>query len=136
MSGFELGRLTKEERELWQQVDALWRLSVARDTAAIAGLLHPDYVGWVIGTGQPHDFAAALASVGPSSPHVLRYVLHPLSVKVFDGVAGVAHYAYEADIEDEGQVSKTVKGRWSEMYVRTGDQWRMISVSGGPDGQR
>ncbi len=111
-------------------------MSVARDTAAVADALHPDYVGWVTGQPRPHRRDAAIASVGPSSPRVLTYRLQPLSVVVFDGTVGVVHYAYVAEVESGTNASRTVAGRWSETYLRRNHQWTMISVSGGPDGER
>lgn len=74
--------------------------------------------------------------MGPYAPRVLAYRLQPLSIAVFDGAAGVVHYTYSAEVEAEPRASKTISGRWSEMYLRRNGQWIMISVSGGPDGER
>lgn len=71
-----------------------------------------------------------------SSPRVVSYELQPLSIAVFDGIAGVVHYIYVADVETGQAVSKSVSGRWSEMYLRKNGRWVMVSVSGGPDGER
>lgn len=129
-------RLSDEERELWARVEALWRLAAARDSAAVADALHPGFTGWVTGQPQPHDRAAAVASVGPSSPRVLAYRLQPLRVAIFDGEVGVVHYSYAAEVEAGVNGARTVGGRWSEVYLRHKEQWTMISVSGGPDGER
>lgn len=131
-----LENLTGEQAGLWAQVVALWDMAVRRDVVAIAKALHPAYSGWVTGTQKPHDIDAALASVGPSSPSIRRYALTPLHVAVFDGIAGVAHYTYEAEVEVGADDMKTITGRWTEMYLRKNDAWQMVSVSGGPDGQR
>ncbi|WP_448040452.1 nuclear transport factor 2 family protein [Bradyrhizobium liaoningense] len=132
-----LDRFSEQQHELWARVEALWKMSVAQDAASVANALHPNYVGWVTGQPQPHGRDAAIASVGPSSPRVLTYKLQPLSIVLFDGTVGVVHYTYVAQVEDSGtNASKTVSGRWSEMYLRKDGQWSMISVSGGPDGER
>lgn len=132
----KLHQLTDEQRDLWARVEALWRMAIAQDTASATEALHSNYVGWVTGQPRPHGRDAAVASVGPSSPRVLSYELQPLSIVVFDGVAGVVHYTYVADVESSPNVSETVSGRWSEMYLRKNGSWIMISVSGGPDGER
>lgn len=132
----ELDRLTDEQKELWSRVDALWRISMTRETDPVYAALHPGYTGWVTGQPQPHDREAAVTSVGPSSPAVLNYKLRPLSIKVFDGLVGVVHYSYVAEMESSTNGLKTVAGRWSEVYLRKDGQWLMISVSGGPDGER
>lgn len=128
--------MTDEQKELWLRVDALWKISMARETAPLHAGLHPGYTGWVTGQPQPHNREAAIASVGPSSPAVLSYRLQPLSINVFDGVVGVVHYSYVAEVKSEANVSKNVAGRWSEVYIRKNGEWLMISVSGGPDGER
>lgn len=135
-SVMKLDQLTDEQRDLWARVEALWKMAVAQDTASASEALHPDYVGWVTGQPRPHGRDVAIASVGPSSPRVLSYELRPLSVVVFDGTAGVAHYAYLAVVEAGQGALQTVSGRWSEMYLRKNGQWIMVSVSGGPDGER
>lgn len=132
----KLDQLTEEQRDLWARVEALWKLAVTQDTASASDALHPDYVGWVTGQPRPHGRDAAIASVGPSSPRVVSYELQPLSIAVFDGIAGVVHYIYVADVETGQAVSKSVSGRWSEMYLRKNGRWVMVSVSGGPDGER
>jgi hypothetical protein len=131
-----LNQLSQEQRGLWARVDALWKTSAAQDTASAADALHPNYVGWVTGQLQPHGRDTAIAAVGPASPRVLNYQLQPLSVAVFDGTVGVAHYKYVAEVESGPNASKTISGRWSEVYIRKNGQWTMISVSGGPDGER
>lgn len=131
-----LDGLTEEQKKLWSRVDALWRMSMTRETAPVGDALHANYTGWVTGQAQPHDREAAIASVGPSSPRVLSYKLQPLSINVFDGIVGVVHYSYVAEVESGANASKSVAGRWSEVYLRKNGEWIMISVSGGPDGER
>ena len=131
-----LGRLTRDQKELWSRVDALWQMSMTQETAPVGDALHANYTGWVTGQDRPHGRDAAIASVGPSSPRVLSYELQPLSINIFDGIVGVAHYSYVAEVESGADASKNVAGRWSEVYLRKNGQWIMISVSGGPDGKR
>jgi hypothetical protein len=128
--------LTAEQAGLWARVDVLWKLFVAQDTDTVAVALHPNYVGWVTGQPRPHNRDAAIASAGSSSPRVLSYELEPLGIAVFEGMAGVVHYTYVAQIDLDGTASRKVSGRWSEMYLRKNGEWIMISVSGGPDGER
>ena len=128
--------LTEEQKELWSCVNALWEMSKAQNTDTVGDALHPDYTGWVIGQDKTHDREAAIASVGPSSPRVLSYKLRPLHIGVFDGMVGVVHYSYMADVDQGANASKSIAGRWSEVYLRKNGEWVMISVSGGPDGER
>lgn len=132
----EMDALTEEQRTLWARVDALWKLTMTPNTAAVRDALHPHYIGWVTGNAQPHDREAAVAAVGPSAPRVTGYELRPLAITVFDGVVGVVHYTYSADIEASSDARKKICGRWTEVYLQQHGEWIMISVSGGPDGER
>jgi hypothetical protein len=68
---------------------------------------------------------------------VIAYELTPLVVRVFEDRAGVIHYRYVAEVESERGRTTAVRGRWTEVYLRNvADEWIMIAVSGGPDGQR
>jgi hypothetical protein len=132
----EAQHFSQEQRELWEHVTELWEIARRRETGPVRKLLHRDYSGWVTGLDMPHDYEAAVASVGPDTPQVLRYRLKPLKVTVFDHEVGVVHYSYEADVEAADGAPKQVAGRWTEIYKRRGSGWLMIAVSGGPDGMR
>ncbi|ADZ72653.1 nuclear transport factor 2 family protein [Polymorphum gilvum] len=132
----DLTALTPVQRSLWSRVEELWQLGIAQDPEPVRRALHPDYCGWVTGTDAPHDRAAAVASVGPGSPRILGHRLEPLAVSVFEDMVGVVHYRYEADVETTAGAGRSVTGRWSEVYLRRNGEWTMISVSGGPDGER
>ncbi len=134
--GNEYIRFTDEQRELWNHVTVMWEVARRREVEPVRKLLHRDYSGWVTGTDAPHDYEAAIASVGPYSPRVLRYRLKPLKVTVVDNEVGVVHYSYQAEVETPDAGGKSVAGRWTEVYKKDGDRWLMISVSGGPDGMR
>ena len=128
--------LSQDERDLWDHVTDLWEVARRRETGPVRKLLHRDSSGWVTGLEMPHDYEAAVASIGPATPRVLRYRLKPLKVTVFDHEVGVVHYSYEADVEADGGAAKHIGGRWTEIYKRRGNGWLMIAVSGGPDGLR
>lgn len=127
---------TDEQRQLWDHVKALWEVARRREVEPVRKFLHRSYSGWVTGTDTPHDYEAAITSVGPYSPRVLRYRLKPLKVTVFDHEVGVVHYSYQAEVETPDTGGKSVAGRWTEVYKKDGDVWLLISVSGGPDGMR
>ena len=72
-----------------------------------------------------------MRSVTHSSAVVTAYELTPLSVRVYDHVVGIVHYAYSATVASPDAASPLqVTGRWSEVYLRQDGDWLMISVSG------
>lgn len=131
--------LDGEQRRLWQQVEQLWELTresstAAPDLTAMRQAIHPAYRGWVDGRQATHDRDAAVRSIADAPP-VHDYTLEPLGVTVYEGRTGVAHYAYTAQVRDRDTGSlATVRGRWTEVYVKRNGRWLLASVSGGPDG--
>lgn len=125
--------LSDEEQALWRRVEDLWSLSLARDAEQIRRTLHPGYVGWDMNSPAPHDREAAVQSVVGEAPVVADYELTPLSIKVYEHTVGVVHYAYRATLAPGRAAPRRVTGKWSEVYLRQGGEWVMISVSGRPD---
>jgi len=86
-------------------------------------------------TPLPHGREFAVHSVSGDSPEVREYALKPLSVQVYEEQVGVVHYSYSATIIPKGAAPLDVTGRWSEVYLKQGGVWLMISISGRPDVQ-
>jgi len=125
--------LSQEQRELWNRVDELWAHSRRRDQALIGSALHPRYVGWDMSTELPHDKDSAIESVAGDTPVLQSYALFPHSVQVYEHKVGVVHYSYRATVEPRVGMSLDVTGKWTEVYLKQGDQWTMVAVSGRPD---
>ena len=124
--------LSRDERELWAQACRLWEQSRGDDRAGIWAAIHPRYVGWDMSTDLPHDKEAAVASVTGHAPALKEYDLFPHSVRIYDNVVGVVHYSYRATVHPHGAASLRVTGKWTEVYLKQENEWRMISVSGIP----
>lgn len=128
--------LSPERRKLWERVNELWALSTGRNEEKIRSLLHPHYVGWDMNSDLPHDREAAVHSVSDNPPELSEYVLHPLSVEIYDGTVGIVHYSYSAMVASQGNSTINITGKWSEVYLMQKGEWIMLSVSGRPDLQR
>jgi hypothetical protein len=128
-----VSEFTREQRELWDRVTELWALSRSRDETAIRSALHSRYVGWDMKAPLPHDRELALGSVSGDSPQLAEYTLKPLSVEVYERRVGVVHYSYAATVVPKGARPCQVTGRWTEVYVKQGGAWIMVTVSGRPD---
>jgi hypothetical protein len=125
--------LSPEQSELWGRVTALWASFKSRDACKIRSALHPEYVGWDMNAPLPHDRDAAVCSASSDAPKLRAYELNPLSIRVYDGRVGVVHYSYSATVVPKGEALVIVTGRWTEVYLKQGGAWMMISVSGRPD---
>ena len=128
-----LSSLTSEELALWHRVQELWELSAKADGERIRTALHPSYVGWDMSVPTPHDREQAVASATEQSARLAQYYLEPLSVRVYEGSAGVVHYRYAATVEPKDGPPSQVTGQWTEIYVKQGQLWLMVAVSGRPN---
>ena len=54
-----------------------------------------------------------------------------MRVEVYDGLVGVAHYTFEAEVATPKGKAEKVSGRWTEVYLKKDNVWLMISVQGG-----
>jgi len=122
--------LSPEQQELWDRVHELWRLLQRRDIAAIRSAIHPQYIGWEASSLLPHDRDFAL-KVAETDPRIIDFHLYPMRVEVYDGVVGVVHYSFEAEVATPSGKAEKVEGRWTEVYLKKDDVWLMISVHGG-----
>lgn len=134
MSDIRVDDLSLEQQELWRRVDELWAMSLERSADRIRSTLHPQYVGWDMDSPAPHGREAVVQSVTGDSPVVKNYQLRPLSIAVYDHVAGIVHYTYSATVSPKGADDRRVTGKWTEIYLKQAGQWVMIGVSGRPDG--
>jgi hypothetical protein len=122
-----------EQQSLWRRVSELWELAARKDAAAIHAALHPHYSGWDATAADPHDREHAVQSVCSPPERIVEYRLTPHNVTIYDGKVGVAHYSYAATLSNPSDEQRTVKGRWTEVYLRQDDEWLMIAVHGGPE---
>ena len=125
--------LSREQRDLWERVDQLWALSRTRDRALIGSALHPQDVGWDMSTELPHGKDSAIEAVTGDTPVLQGYSLSAHSVQVYEHKVGVVHYSYRATVEPRVGMPVDVTGKWTEVYLKQGDQWTMVAVSGRPD---
>lgn len=131
----DLASLSAEQLAVWRQVEHLWELSLQRDVRQIRESLHPEYMGWDTNAPQPHDRDAAVHSVTADAPRLISHTLYPLSVRVYEGSVGVAHYRYEATVRAANADQIHVTGKWTEVYVKRGSRWLMVAVSGRPSAE-
>jgi len=133
MSDLRVEDLSPEQQGLWRRVNELWVMSLERNADRIRSALHPQYVGWDMNSPAPHGREAAIQSVTGDSSVVADYQLRPLSIAVYDHIAGIVHYRYSATVSPRGANDFRVTGKWTEIYLKQAGQWVMIGISGRPD---
>ena len=121
------------ERELWRTVEELWAAARTQDRDRIGQLLHERYVGWEVHSREPHGRDEAIESAVSTTGGIESYTLEPMSVVVYEGTTGVAHYTYRATVRPPDGGRRVVSGRWTEVYTRAGGGWVLVAVNGGPE---
>ena len=125
--------LSSEQQTLWNQVRNLWGMAQIKDRRVIMAALHPGYAGWDMQADLPHDREAAVSSVCDDTAQLTQYELEPLAVNIYAGTVGIVHYRYSAVLTPADAEPVSVRGKWSEVYLRQDGNWIMLSVSGAPD---
>jgi len=128
-----VSNLTAEQLDLWHRVQELWELSAKNDAERIRVALHPNYMGWDMTASAPHDREQAVASASGEAARLIQYNLEPLSVRLYAGSTGVVHYRYSATVQTNDVQPTQVSGQWTEVYIKQGQRWLMVAVSGRPN---
>lgn len=122
--------LTTEEQILWQRVNELWKYSLKGDLQLISKAIHPQYIGWDAKSVVPHDRNYAIKSIIDKSSKLIEYKLFPLSISICEDQVGIVNYRYNANIRDQQQNVRAIKGRWTEIFFKKEHSWLLISVHG------
>lgn len=119
---------------VWSVVERQWAAVQHGEENWTEELLTPDFVGWPNESPAPRNRASTRLWQEFSAKQWkgLTYELYPLSIVVHDDVA-VAHYLYSKAGEDAAGEPVTRNGRFTDVLIRTGGEWKFISRHGGDD---
>ena len=128
------GEWTKEQKEVWQNVEAYWKISADRDVEGYLNYFHDDYLGWDYSTGVPTNKADVEKEVRfyMETTEVLFWSLKPVGIKVYGNFAFV-HYYFTYVYKDPEGKQQTGKGRWTDILMKQGDKWVLIADHGGQE---
>ena len=123
--------LSPQQQELCDRVREIWQLLQRKDIAAIGAAIHPQYTGWVAGSPLPHGRDLPLKAA-ETDPPITAFRLYPMRVEVCEGVVGVVHYSFEAEVALPKGKQEKEEGRWTEVYLKKDGAWLLIGMHGGP----
>ncbi len=132
-AALRVAELDRKERAIWERVESRWRARAARQVEAFSAALHPRYMEWRIGDPAPHGAKEAIERV-MAGPTMLHHELAPRDFFVC-GPLVVVHYESGAAIADQDG-ERHVDGFWTEVYEARGDEWLLVSISGGENPAR
>jgi Domain of unknown function (DUF4440) len=106
--------LSRDQRDVWETIEGLWRAWQQQDVEKVLAYIHPDYSSWNYSEATPGTFSRADAERSFKARSVTTYNLTLLGVKVYKTFAFV-HYRYSGVIrsKSDGQEQK-VDGRYTD----------------------
>jgi ketosteroid isomerase-like protein len=124
-----------EQQEVWQHVETYWSMYANEDVEGFLSYLHEDFSGWTHTNALPRD-KEDMARYLPRGFETTETVLHdvnPVGITVHGNIA-VVHYYYTRSYVDMSGGEHSDAGRWTEVLMKQGDRWVMITDHGGSDG--
>ena len=121
-----------EQREVWAVVEDSWQAIAAKDHTWVDRLVHPKGRVWSNNYPMPRDHSSQgkWERYGAENSRTLVLELSPVAI-VVQGNTAVAHYYYSQAMEDRKGDRKTEHGRYTDVLVRDGGQWKFLAWSGG-----
>jgi hypothetical protein len=106
----------------------------SKDFSANENLLHSSFLGWTRDTPMPRDKASTQrwSKYEFADSNVIELELSPVGI-VVAGSTAVAHYYYSQATENSEGKRETVHGRYTDILVRDGGEWRFVAWQGGEE---
>lgn len=126
-----------EQQELWKIEELQWKMAAEKDASWIDKMVHPNLSYWDNDRAAPQNKASLARWNRYSSANstVLEQELYPISMTITGNVA-VAQYRYIVARENYKKEKETVSGRYTDVFMKDGGQWKFIAWAGGDDPKR
>jgi ketosteroid isomerase-like protein len=123
-----------DQAAVWATVGQIWAAEERGDDKWVDELLSADFVGWPNESPAPRTKASTRmwARFNAEQTKGLSHELYPLSI-VVHGDTAVVHYLYTMAVQTKDRSTKVSNGRYTDVLVRDGLDWKFISWHGGDD---
>ncbi len=123
-----------EQQEIWKLEDQQWRMAAAKDASWIDKMVHPNLSYWDNDQVAPRNKAslARWNRYSNANSTVQEQELFPISMTITGNVA-VAQYRYTVARENYKKEREVVSGRYTDVFMKDGGQWKFIAWAGGDD---
>ena len=120
--------------DVWSTVEAEWDANESNDKRRLERVLTENFMGWGKNSPAPRSKESTIMwdRFNHKQGDMLAHELYPLSIVVHDDVA-IAHYLYTSANEDKDGKVEVSNGRYTDVLVRTDDDWKFIAWHGGDD---
>jgi uncharacterized protein DUF4440 len=125
---------SREQQEIWKLEEQQWQMAKEKDLSWIDKMVHPNLSYWDNDQVAPQTKASLTRWNRYSNRNttVLEQELHPISVTI-TGIVAVAQYRYTIARENYKKERENFTGRYTDVFMRDGGQWKFIAWAGGDD---
>ncbi len=123
-----------EQQEVWKLEDQQWKMAADKDDSWIDKMAHPNLSYWDNDQVMPRNRASLKRwnRYGNANSTVQEQELFPISMTITGNVA-VAQYRYTVARENYKKEREVVSGRYTDVFIKDGGQWKFIAWAGGDD---
>ena len=123
-----------DQAAVWTMVEEIWAAQERGADDWVDGMLSGDFMGWPNESPAPRSKASARmwARFGAEQLKGVAHELYPLSIVVHGDMA-VVHYLYTQVVQTRDRQLVRNNGRYTDVLVRDGTDWKFISWHGGAD---
>lgn len=123
-----------EQQEVWKLEDQQWKMAAAKDDSWIDKMSHPNLSYWDNDQVMPRNRASLKRwnRYSNANSTVQEQELFPISMTITGNVA-VAQYRYTVARENYKKEREVVSGRYTDVFIKDGGQWKFIAWAGGDD---
>ncbi|MDH4072515.1 MAG: nuclear transport factor 2 family protein [Gammaproteobacteria bacterium] len=119
---------------VWAMIEEIWSAQESGATDWVDAMLSGDFMGWPSGSPAPRNKASTRmwSKFDTEQRKGLAHELYPLSIVVHGDMA-VVHYLYTLVEQTKDRQVVRTNGRYTDVLVRDGSDWKFISWHGGAD---
>ena len=123
---------TETQKAVWKNVETYWALGATQDLEGVMAYFHTDYHGWNDQDALPGDKASTRKwfEHRMKTTKTLVQEIKPVGIKIHGNIA-IVHYYFSTVIKDAEGKEKSASGRWTDILMKQGDMWVIISDHGG-----
>lgn len=123
-----------EQQEIWKLEEQQWKMAADKDASWIDKMVHPNLSYW--DTDQVHPRNKASLSrwnrYSNANSTIQEQELFPISITITGNVA-VVQYRYTTARENYKKEREVASGRYTDVFIKDGGQWKFIAWAGGDD---
>lgn len=123
-----------DQATVWATVEHAWVAEERGGDDWVDEMLLGDFVGWPNESPAPRTRASTRmwARFDAGQRKGLSHELYPLSI-VVHGDTAVVHYLYTVAVQTKDRKTEVSNGRYTDILVRDGANWKFLSWHGGDD---